>query len=285
MQQSFFFLGHRHTPKGIKWIIWITVAVTLLAPFLTYWFEHAFHLPGPTAWLSLSRFGIQKGWLWQPLTYFFLHSAGIGISLSLLFTLFFNMLLLWFTGSEFATRYGTRNFILFYLGGGIVAGIVSTALLFLFSSSAVLVSSTPPIFALVIIWAMLYPDLELFFFFLIRIKGKWLAALYLAIALLMNLSGGAFISFFADLTGIVWGFCIGRFLCHLPNPFPLNLDFSPLKKKRTQNKIIDITVLHEDDDVFMDRMLDKIAAEGKESLTKVEELRMKKISERKNQEK
>lgn len=287
MQQSSFFVGPGCTPKGVKWILWITVLLSLLTPVATYWLEHTFHLPGPGAWFALSRLGMQQGWFWEPLSYFFLHSAGVGISFSLLLTVFFNMLLLWFAGSEFAIRYGTRNFLLFYLGAGIVAGLTSALLMFLFSSNAVLVGSTPAVFALIMVWTMLYPELELFFFFVIRIKAKWLAALYLAIALLMSLSSGAFISFFADLIGIIWGFCIGRFLLKLPNPYPLNLDLPQAKKKnpRQEDKIIDIAVFQEDDDAFMDRMLDKIAREGKERLTRREQQRMKNISERKNQKK
>ncbi len=287
MQQSPFFAGPRHQQTGnlgLKWIIWITVLATLLSPLVSYGLEHLFHFSGPAAWLPLSRFGLQQGWLWEPLTYFFLHSAGMGISLSLLIGLFFNMVLLWFSGSDFAMRHGTLNFLLFYLGAGLAAGLVSTLLILLFSSQAILVGSTPAIFALIMIWAMHYPDLELFFFFVIRIKAKWLAALFLSLSLLIKLSAGAFIPFWADITGIVWGFCIGRFMWKMPNPFPLNLDLPRRKKPPPSydDKIIDIAVFQEDDDAFMDRMLEKIATEGKESLTKREQERMRKISERKH---
>lgn len=279
MQASSFFVGPHQTPKSIKWVVTLTVLISILSPLLTYFFEHYFQLPGPGAWLSLSLFGLKQGWVWQPLTYFFLHSAGVGISFSLLISLLFHMLLLWFTGSEIHLRYGAKGFLIFYLSAGVFSGLVATLALFLFSSQVVLVGSGPPIYALIMVWTMLYPDLELFFFFLVRIKAKWLVALYLLFSLLINLSYGEFIPFLADCSGIVWGFLIGRIFWKLPNPYPLNLEFSPKRpRQQRDNKIIDISVLQENDEAFMDRMLDKVSKKGEAALTKRERDRMQKIS-------
>jgi len=284
MQTSSFFVGPRKTPICVKWLVVFTTVISLLSPIVTYFLEHYWHLPGPGAWLSLSLFGLKQGWLWQPLTYFFLHSAGVGISFSLLISLFFHMFLLWFSGSEIDFRFGDKGFLLFYLGAGLFAGIIAALSLLFFSSQSVLVGSGPPVYALMMAWVMIYPDLELFFFFLIRIKAKWLVALYLAFALLVNLSYGAFIPFFADCAGIVWGFLVGHFFWKLPNPYPLHLEIPKRtqKKKNKENKIIDISVFQESDDIFMDRMLDKIAKKGENVLTKRERDRMKRISKKKS---
>jgi len=287
MQASSFFVGPHHTPKTIKWLIIFTIVATLISPIATYFLEHYVHIPGPSAWFSLSLFGIKQGWLWQPLTYFFLQTAGVGISISLLISLFFHMFLLWFAGSEVLFRFGAKNFILLYFSAGLFSGCLATCALFLFSSQAVLFGSGPPIYALLIVWAMLYPELELFFFFFIRLKAKWLVGIYLLIALLINLSNGAFISFLADLAGILWGFAAGRLIWKLPNPYPLNLEFSKKaaqKRKHNEDKIIDISVIQEKDDAFMERMLDKVAKEGESSLTQRERERMKKISEKKSRQ-
>lgn len=283
MQASSFFSGPHKTPKSVKSLIWIIVLASLLSPIATFLFNHYLQITGPSQLFALSRWGLERGWIWQPFTYFFIHSVGIGISLSLLISLFFHMLLLWFAGSEIDLRFGARSFILFYLGAGLISGIFSAAALLLFSSQSIVVGSGPAIYALVMLWAMLYPDLELYFFFLLRIKAKWIAALFLGIALLVSLSYGQFIPFFADLVGICWGYTVGRIVWKLPNPYPLNIEFPKRPKKRGgSGKIIDISVMQESDDAFMDRMLDKIARKGKESLTRRERERMKKISERKN---
>jgi hypothetical protein len=285
MQARSFFMGLHQTPKSVKWLIALTLFTSILAPIITFFLEHYLHLPGPSVWFSLSLFGLKQGWLFQPLTYFFLQTAGIGISVSLLISLAFYMFLLWFAGSEIDFRFGTKGFLLLYFSAGILSGIIAALFLFLFSSQAVLVGSGPCINALMIILAMIYPDLELYFFFIIRIKAKWLIASYLLLALVINLSYAQFIPFLADLTGIIWGFLVGHFVWKLPNPYPLNLAFPKRKqKKKSADKIIDISVFQENDEAFMDRMLDKIAKRGEISLTKRERERMHKISERKRKD-
>lgn len=282
MQASNFFVSPKQTPRSVRWILWITIWTSLLAPVSTFVVEHYFSLPGPAAWLPLSLAGLKQLWLWEPITYFFLQSAGVGITFSFLISLFFLMLVLWFTGSEISSRFGNAGLALLYIGAGITAGLIAMGALFLFSSQSVLVGSGPAVNALVMVWAMLYPDLELFFFFLIRVKAKILVALYLGLTLLIHLSYGEFIPFIADLTGIVWGFLIGHFVWKLRNPFPLNLEISSRRKNPIKDdKIIDISVFQEEDEAFMDRMLDKINEHGEESLTQRERERMRKISTKK----
>ena len=269
------------TPLSVKWLIWITSIISLLSPIVTYLLGHYFQIPGPSAWLTLSFLGLKEGWLWQPLTYFFLQTPGITLNLSLLFSLFFHMLLVWFTGSEISNRFKQKGFVFLYLSSGLIAGLISTAALFLFKSQATLYGSTPCVLSLLIIWAMLYPEMQFSFLLLVRIKAKTLVAIVLGLALLMNLSNGEWIHLLANISGILWGFLIGRFAWSLPNPYPLNLEF-PKKKSKKEEKIIDISVFQENDSEFMDRMLDKISEHGSSALTKREKERMDKISKSKN---
>lgn len=280
MRASSFFTGPHHTPRSIKRLIWAIALVSLGAPILTFFFAHFFNLPGPGAWFTLSLLGIKKGWLWQPFTYFFLQSAGVGITLSLLFSLAFHLFLIWFVGSELVGRFTTRSFLLFFFGAGVFAGWLSTAALLLFGGQSTLAGSGPPLYASLIVWAMLYPDLELFFLFFIRFKSKLLVAILLGLALLINLSFGEFLSFWANLMGIIWGFCYGRFIWKLPNPYPLNLELPKKKPPPSEGKVIDITVFQESDDDFMDRMLEKIARKGTDALTEREKKRMDIISKK-----
>lgn len=283
MQASSFFVSPHQTPKSVKYLIWITVTCSFLSPIFTFFADYYFHSPGPGAWLSLSLWGLKNIWLWQPITYFFLHSAGTGITLSLLVSLGFHMFLLWFTGSEIAFRFGNFSFLLFYLGGGLVVGGISSLALLLFSSPALVVGSGPPVYALLMVWAMLYPNLELSLFLFVRIRAKSLVAIFLGLALLIDLSNGAYISFFADFLGIFWGFMIGHFFWKLPNPFPLNLELSRKKREKNDGKIIDLAVFQESDEDFMERMLDKISKKGESALSAKEKERMEKISKKNSQ--
>ncbi len=212
-------IGPNHTPRVVKTLIWITAIVSLLSPILSYFFASNFQMLGPGAWLSLSRFGLLRGWLWQPLTYFFVHSVGGGISLSFLISLFFHLFILWFAGSEIAFRYGAKNFALFYLSAGLIGGLAATATFFTTSSFEVLFGSGPAVFALLTLWAMLYPNMNLFFLMIVKLKAKFLASIILGIALLVHLSHGEWAFFFADLAGILWALTIGRFAWKLDLPF------------------------------------------------------------------
>jgi len=73
---------------------------------------------GLSLWLGLSPQAVLKhGYVWQPLTYMFLH-VGIGHIL-------FNMLALWMFGTELERIWGTRYFLKFYFVTGIGAGVLT----------------------------------------------------------------------------------------------------------------------------------------------------------------
>lgn len=268
-----------HMTKSVISFIWIIVIVSLLSPILTFVLATYAHTSGPSEWLPLTYTGLAHGWLWQPLTYMFLHSPTIGITLNFLISLTFYMLILWFAGTPVEQRFGARPFTLFFLGAGLFAGLISAAALLLFKSSSIVIGSSPALYALLIVWVMINPTLELYFLFFVRLRAKVLVAIFLAIALLINLSHGAFIPFLADACGIIWGFAMGRLVWKLDNPYPLNLELP--KRKKGNGKIIDISVFQESDDDFMNRMLDKIARKGENSLTKRERDRMDSISRKK----
>ena len=73
--------------------------------------------------LGLSAYGtLGRFFLWQPVTYLFLHStAGV-------FHLLFNMLMLWMFGGELERRWGTQAFLQYYFACGIGAGLLSITL-------------------------------------------------------------------------------------------------------------------------------------------------------------
>src|SRR4051812_40790535 len=60
---------------------------------------------------------ITQFWVWQIFTYMFLHAAGV-------FHLLFNMLVVWFFGSELEERWGSQFFLTYYLVCGVGAGLI-----------------------------------------------------------------------------------------------------------------------------------------------------------------
>ncbi|MFN0064762.1 MAG: rhomboid family intramembrane serine protease [Chlamydiales bacterium] len=277
MQQSFF-SGIGKTPLTIKVLLWITVLTSILSPIISFFTMETFKVIGPGGWLPLSLMGIAKGWFWQPVTYFFVHSFGHSFSLYFLISIFFYMFLLWFSGRELCSRFGSLSFLLFYFGAGILAGLAALLYFFFFAPNSVLIGAGPPIYACLMAWAMICPDLDLYLFLVWRIRAKWLVVILLAIGLLFNFLGLNFATFFANLIAIGWGFLFGKWIWKLPNPYKKEKHYD------SDEKIIDITRFakrkEESDTAFINRMLDKISRFGEDSLSEREKRRMEKIGKR-----
>jgi membrane associated rhomboid family serine protease len=265
------------TPKTLKTLIIATCCISLLYPLISFLLFHFFAVPDATNWLPLSLYGLERGWAWQVLTYFFIQTSGTHISLSLFISLFFVMFLLWFAGKEVVSRFGARRFLILYLGSGILAGLVGAACLYLFSDQTSIVGSSSAVFATLVVWAMLYADLHLYYFFIFRIKAKILIGILFVIPLVLHLATGAFALFFTELTGIIAGYIFGLTLFGLSPLFEMKWK----SHKKQSSKVIDIGTLIDDDEAFMDRMLAKIARLGESSLSPKERSRMDAISRKK----
>ncbi len=63
---------------------------------------------------------VRRFFLWQPVTYMFLHAG--------LFHLLFNMLALWMFGTELERKWGTRFFVRYYAVGGVGAAATTIVL-------------------------------------------------------------------------------------------------------------------------------------------------------------
>lgn len=280
MQENLFPSGKS---KSIKYIIIALVSVSLLSPILTFFLHHYFNLPGPQDFLPLSLFYLKKGYFFSFLTYAFIHSEDVGISLSLLFSLLLQMTLLWFTASEIVGRFGEKRFLLHFFSAILLSGLITGGFLFLTNSKAILFGSTPVLFSLLAVWMLMVKEQELSFFLLARIKIKTIIMIIFGITFIIKLSYGQIIPILADITAIIYGLFFGHVFYKLSLPFLPSATASPPPKKTRHSsaEIIDITGVHEDpDDFFMDQMLDKIAQVGREGLTEKERKRMDAIVKR-----
>ena len=158
--------------------------------------------------LAPSRF-VLKLWLWQPLTYLFLHGTGN------IFHLVINMLMLWMFGTELERRWGTQAFLQFYLVCGVGAGLLSVALdpignLFAQDAGQGLLSAVPTvgasgaIYGLLAAQAILFPNRLLLLFFFIPMRMRPAVLLLAGIMLFTALgTSGAGINHVAHLGGML----------------------------------------------------------------------------------
>lgn len=102
--------------------------------------------------------------VWQIATYMFLHGGFMHI--------FFNLLTLWMFGTDLERQWGTREFLKFYFVSGIGAGIIT--FLVMMNSNVPVIGASGAIFAVLVAYAVLYPNRLVYIWFLIPIKVKYM---------------------------------------------------------------------------------------------------------------
>lgn len=161
---------------GIFLLMWVTGS----AGFFVEWF--AFR---PS--LILTR-------PWGALTYMFLHAG--------FWHVFINMLMLFFFGMPLERRWGSVEFIKYYL----LCGLGGVVLSFLFQSSSI-IGASAAVYGLMLAFAMTWPDAPIYIWGIFPVKAKWLAAFLFVVSTLSAFGGGGDgIAHFAHLGGLVTGF-------------------------------------------------------------------------------
>ena len=136
-------------------------------------------------WLSLvPSFVNHYGWIWQFVTYMFVHGS--------IWHLFFNMFALIMFGRSLERYLGTREFVLFYFLCGILGGIVSYLFYIIQGTTNVAVmGASGCIYALLFLCAVLFPSARLLLFFVIPVKMPYAVMIYIAIELFSQIYGVA----------------------------------------------------------------------------------------------
>jgi len=288
-------LGPQFTPPILKKLIIAVAACSLGIPILDAILESAFSFPGIAPFLTLNRLLLP----WAPFTYFWIQQPDHVIDFGLLISLFFQMYVFWFTGTAVIERYGPKTLLTLFLGGGITAGALAYFLMLSTGAGTWIAGSTAAILSVFTFWTMMYPDAQLLLFFIIPVKTKWLLGGTLAAVTLVNLSSGSFIYCLFFLSGALFSYFYGVMRHDLRSPFPQThsfdlrlaaIDLKKLFKKRrnpppppdTDSKIYDIHTgkPKNEDEEFLDRILDKISKKGKDSLTPEEKKRLDSISKK-----
>ena len=123
--------------------------------------------------------------LWQLFSYMFLHDPHDPLHL------LFNMIVLYMFGGLFERRWGTRDFLRFYLVAGVIAGVVGVLAGVIAPGlfGGVIVGASGALTALLMAFALIFPDQEVQLMFVMPIRGRQLVFALVAIDLLMFLTG------------------------------------------------------------------------------------------------
>lgn len=142
---------------------------------------------------------------WTPFTYMFVH-GGFG-------HIFFNMLLLFFFGPPIEGRLGSDRFIRFYLMCGLGGALLS--LLFAFNASVV--GASGAVMGVMVAFAMFWPESPIYIWGIFPIKAKWLVAVLVVFDLWPAFTGSRDgIAHFAHLGGVAVAFLFVQWLRKRP---------------------------------------------------------------------
>jgi membrane associated rhomboid family serine protease len=143
---------------------------------------------------------VLKGlWIWQPLTYQFLHNP------SDIWHLLFNMLMLWFFGGDLSQRWGDGAFLRFYLVCGTGAGIFTVIVNAILGVQNPTIGASGAIFGLLVAFGMTYPNRTILFMMLFPIPAKVFVAIFAVLQLYFagSFRSGGGVAYFAHLGGML----------------------------------------------------------------------------------
>jgi membrane associated rhomboid family serine protease len=160
-----------------------------------------------TIYAALNPWAILSGWVWQFLTYMFVHG---GMS-----HLLFNMLALFIFGTQVERYMGSKEFLLYYLLTGILAGVFSFMVYWLTGAYGVsLLGASGAIFAVQLAYATLFPDALIYVWGILPLRAPIMVLGFTLLELFFSVMG--FQSGVAHLThlagfGFGWLYFLIRF--------------------------------------------------------------------------
>jgi membrane associated rhomboid family serine protease len=148
---------------------------------------------------------VEKYWVWQPVTYMFLHARAPTHIL-------FNMLILWMFGVELERLWRTRFFLKYYFVTGIGAGILSVLVAMLPFAAAhatyddVIVGASGALYGLLLAFALYFPNRPILMFLLFPVPAKYFVMILGAINFLTSVQGGSAVAATTHLGGLAVGY-------------------------------------------------------------------------------
>jgi membrane associated rhomboid family serine protease len=224
---------------------------------------------------------------WTLLTYMFAHGGFMH--------LFFNMLGLFFFGPPLESRWGSKEFIKFY----VICGLGGAALSFLFAFNSPIIGASAAVYGVMLAFALNWPDSPIYIWGIFPIPAKWLVLILAAFSFLSAFQGRADgVAHFAHLGGFAAAFLYLKWETFSRQRRLSTMGFGDAAKKRkfrvvpggaetaaappraprrppaeafgTEEKLL----------TELDRVLDKISTDGMSSLTADERKLLDDVSRR-----
>ncbi len=280
----------RQTPFQTRRSATLILLLINVAVFLAEWTVATFsNFSGNYyRYFALSLEGLRHGYVWQLLTYQFMHAGPLH--------LLFNCWAIYVFGRDVEEALRRKNYLALYFSSGVIGGLVQVLAGLVWTNvfGGPVVGASAAAFGLASAFALLFPDRILLLFFIIPMRAKFLLLLAAGLALYGFLSGVAAaynlrpppdnIAHAAHLGGMLTGLLFVRYAIHWNWHWPrfgLGRRPSPRKLARVTSlksglwghgKIPAQEDLPPEEFVSkeVDPILDKISARGMQSLTERE---------------
>jgi len=153
---------------------------------------------------------VLHGWIWQLVTYSFLHAGVMHVLI--------NMLMLWMFGAQEEMDWGSKKFLEFYLFCIVGAALTTMAVAYSpipgVSPLTATIGASGGVYGVLMAFGMLYGEQEIFMFPLpFMMKAKYMVAIMILLVILATFQpsqGG--IANFAHLGGLFFGFVYVKFM-------------------------------------------------------------------------
>lgn len=157
--------------------------------------------------LQLEPLAVVHGEIWQLATYSLINPG--------ILSMVFAMLTLWFTGSLLEGAYGSRWLMELYwtsvIGGAAIASAISFTHVFGLRPDVASVGVWSGVFGMLVAIAMLFGDQEFLLWFVLRLKAKYMVAIYILIAVAVLLKQADSFGALLQLSGALTGFLFVKF--------------------------------------------------------------------------
>jgi membrane associated rhomboid family serine protease len=252
-------------PPVIKWLLIANTAMFLLPRIIFANLDFIYSYLGLVPARIWSDF-----YLWQLVTYMFLHGS--------MWHILMNMFILWMFGSELERTWGSREFTNFYFAAGIGAGIINVAFAALRPEMSMIpiIGASGAIYGILVAYAMLFPDRYVYVYFLFPVKVKYLVIFLVAVEFFSTYQADG-VAHFAHLGGALVGFLYLRYSWRWKLQKWSPAEFLRRLKTRamTGKKAAGTQMMDE-----VDAILDKINKVGYDNLTRKEKKILEKASDR-----
>jgi membrane associated rhomboid family serine protease len=221
---------------------------------------------------------------WGAITYMFLHGD--------IWHLLVNMLVLFFFGPPLESRWGSSEFIKYY----VLCGMGGVLLSFLFAPNSLIIGASAAVYGLMLAFAWYWPDAPIHVWGIFPVKAKWVVGFFFMLTFISAVGGaGGGIAHFAHLGGILAGLAYLRFGDRITARLgELRTSGEPRRfaivpRKETREEVARKTagggepsVRRREEDLLdeVDRILDKISARGIGALTEEERSVLHEVSRR-----